>query len=386
MNTIKAASGVYLDKAISILRDLGIPMPAEQSEAPIASLISKISDLDEVKALSVARTLQQASYFNEVVRDHVDAMNYSDRYEKITSYFDSIREDAKSMVDQLEDGKVDWKEKISQTWMNVTRGDIPSRFQKIRKTYLEVAKDSREQLDRESAIIEAYKDFRVALKESEITAHQIFKLATDALENKNQILIGASKAVDDYTGTDAEVKARLELSRDQALRELQDEDKRYQISKDLSENLTVSYATGEVVIARLMQTTSVKERVYQQAVTFFSTNETVFTALNAAFTSMAGLHESTQTLNSMKEGVNKSLETLSEIGDDVQLAGIEAGYGPTLAVSSVQKLVDAVVNYQKKQREMITEMRAQSTQNAKEIAQAVENGKQQLLALERSTL
>ena len=75
--------------------------------------------------------------------------------------------------------------------------------------------------------------------------------------------------------------------------DLQNEEKRYQIAKDLADNLTVSYNTSEVVMARLMQTTTAKERVYAQAVSFFGTNETVLTALSASFTGMWGLHEST---------------------------------------------------------------------------------------------
>ena len=66
--------------------------------------------------------------------------------------------------------------------------------------------------------------------------------------------------------------------------------------RTLSDNLTVGYNTSEVIMARLMQTTSAKERVYQQSVSFFSTNESVLTALSASFTGMHGLHESTQTL------------------------------------------------------------------------------------------
>ena len=61
--------------------------------------------------------------------------------------------------------------------------------------------------------------------------------------------------------------------RDEELRPTQDEDKRYQIAKDLSDNLTIGYNTSEVIMARLMQTTNAKERVYAQAVSFFSTND-----------------------------------------------------------------------------------------------------------------
>ena len=134
-------------------------------------------------------------------------------------------------------------------------------------------------------------------------------------------------------------------------------------------------------MARLMQTTSAKERVYQQSVSFFGTNETVLTALSASFTGLFGLHESTEVLNAMKEGVSKSLEDLAEIGGKVQEEALKAGYGPTIRADAVKKLVDSVVNFQERSREIIEEMRILSTRNADEIRTAVEDGKQRLARL-----
>jgi len=134
-------------------------------------------------------------------------------------------------------------------------------------------------------------------------------------------------------------------------------------------------------MARLMQTTQAKERVYQQAISFFSTNETVFTALSASFTGLFGLHESTETLNAMKEGMSKSLETLSEIGDRVGEAAVKAGYGPTIRADAVKKLVDSVVTFQEKSRVIINEMRVAATKNSAEIRDAVEDGKRRLAQL-----
>ena len=162
---------------------------------------------------------------------------------------------------------------------------------------------------------------------------------------------------------------------------MQDEEKRYQIAKDLSDNLTISYNTSEVVMARLQQTTNAKERIYAQSVSFFSTNDTVLTALKASFTGMFGLHESTATLNAMKEGVSKSLETLSEIGGKVQEEAVKAGYGPTIRADAVKKLVDSVVNYQERAQQIIDEMRKLSTQNSAEICDAVEDGKRRIAKL-----
>jgi hypothetical protein len=370
----------YLDKAVNGLRDLGL-LPAQTDEAPIVALIQQISDLDEEKAVAIARTLNHTTLFNEVVREHIAQMKVGERYEKITEAFNSIRDDAKSMVDQLEDGKISTLEKVQNLWVKVTRGDIPDRFRKIKDTYLDVAADTKEQIARESTILESYKDFRVALKEAQVLAFQLLKKSEETVAAAKDALAAASKAVEAYAGEDREQIARLELERDQRLRDLQDEDKRFQIAKDLAENLSVSYNTTEVVMARLMQSTEVKGRVYSQAVSFFGTNETVFTALNASFTSLQGLHESTRTLDAMKAGVNQSLETLAEVGGKVQEDALRAGYGPTIKAESVKKLVEAVVNFQHKSRSLIAEMRDLATRNEQEIAAAVEDAKKRMVEL-----
>jgi hypothetical protein len=370
----------YLEKAMSQLRDIGL-VPEKTEEAPIIALLNRLTTLDEERVVAIARTLSQASLFNEVVREQISIMKIGERYEVITNAFNTIRDDARRMVEQVEDGKIDTFERISNVWMKVTRGDIATRFDQIKETYLEVAEDSREQIDREHVILNAYQDFRGALKESEIHALEILKKAEQAWQAAKDELASAMAAVDAFTGDDLAARARLELDRDEKTRALQLHEDRYQIAKDLADNLTVNYNTSEVVMARLLQTTSAKERVYKQAITFFGTNETVLTALSASFTGLFGLHESTQTLEAMKEGVSRSLEDLAEIGGKVQEAAVAAGYGPTIRAESVKKLVDSVVNFQTRTREIIEEMRVLSTRNAAEIREAVEDGKQRLARL-----
>lgn len=370
----------YLDKAMGTLRDLGL-MPQKREEAPITALIDQIADLDQDKVVLIARTLDQMSVFNEVVREQVSAMAIGQRYNDIAKSFDSIREDAHGMVKQIEDGKIDTMERLSNIWQKVTRGDIASRFDKIKSTYLDVARDTKDQVSRERLIFDAYRDFRGALKESEVMALEVLRKAEERLSGAKQHLEAAAKAVEQATTVEPAERAKLELTRDEALRALQDEERRYQIAKDLSDNLTVGYNTSEVIMARLMQTTSAKERVYQQAVSFFSTNESVLTALSASFTGMHGLHESTQTLNRMKEGVSASLETLSEIGGRIQEEALRAGYGPTVRADAVKKLVDSVVTYQERSRDIIEEMRTLATKNSEEIRDAVEDGKRRIARL-----
>ena len=367
----------YLDKALSHVRELGL-MPEKVDEAPIVSLLEKLTDIDESKVVAIARTLSQASVFNDIVREQVSEMRVGERYEDITEAFNSIRNDAKRMVEQLDDGEIDTFERVNNVWMKVTRGDIASRFDTIKDTYLEVASDSREQIERERVILEAYQDFRGAIKQSEIYALDVLKQTEGIWNSSKGALAQASETVAAYEGEELAERAKLELARDERMRDLQYSEDRYQVAKDISDNLTVSYNTSEVIMARLMQTNSAKERVYKQAITFFGTNESVFTALTASFTGLFGLHESTKTLEAMKEGVSKSLEDLADIGGAVQEAAVKAGYGPTIRADAVKKLVDSVVNFQERSREIIDEMRILSTKNAEEIRESVEDGKQRM--------
>ena len=373
----------YLDQAMNKLHDLGL-LPtesADSSEAPIVSLLNQISSLDEGRVTAIARTLAQASTFNEVVREQVQAMDIGERYDSITTAFNSIRDDARSMVEQVEDGKIDTFERMGNVWMKVTRGDIASRFDKIKDTYLEVTDATKDQIEREQVILDAYMDFRGAMNQSEVLALEVLNMATGVLDRAKSELGTANDAVTAYAGDDMAERAQLEMARDEKVRVLQNEEKRYQIAKDLSENLTVSYNTSEVIMARLLQTTNAKERVYSQAISFFSTNEVVLTALSASFTGLFGLHESTKTLEAMKEGISQSLEDLADIGGKVQEAAIRAGYGPSIRADAVKRLVDSVVTWQEKSHDIIEEMRTASTRNANEIRDAVEDGKRKLAKL-----
>ena len=116
----------YFDKASSSLREMGL-MPEKVEPSPITALLEKISDLDQGKIALIARTLGQAEVFNEVERG-------------------------------------------TNRWMKTSRGDIAERFDKIRNSYLSVTKETKNQIEREGKILDAYRDYRGALKHAEVMA------------------------------------------------------------------------------------------------------------------------------------------------------------------------------------------------------------------------
>ena len=271
----------YLDKAMTRLRDLGL-VPEKTEEAPIVALLNRVSDLDNDKVVAIARTLSQASLFNQVVREQVasDAARRALRADH-----GRLQQHSRRREEHGRPGR-GWphrhfrapREHLAKSHARRHRGP----FRKVKRTYLDVVKDSKDQIEREQLILQAYLDFRGALKESEVLALQVLKVAEAELEAPRKLSSRArSRQSRRPAADDLVARAKLELARDEELRTVQHAEDRYQICKDLSDNLTIGYNTSEVIMARLLQTTNAKDRVYKQAVSFFGTNETVLTALYA---------------------------------------------------------------------------------------------------------
>jgi hypothetical protein len=260
--------------------------------------------------------------------------------------------------------------------MRMRRGTPSDRFQKIAGIYQAVTSDTQTQLQKEQAIMEGYIDFRFALKEAEIVARELLVLQTANADRARAALTAAQQAVDGSPDAEAPTKSRLQLARDQALHTFQKEDRAFQLIKDIAENLQIGYDVGETLVAKLKQTHDVKDQVYRRSVTFFTTNEHVFTILGAVYTSQHGLHEATQAHEAMKAGVNKGLEDIADLGRDLERAALKAGYGSTIDPKSVEKLVTAITDYQVDSLRLVAELRKESDQNARDIRRVVEAGKQ----------
>ncbi len=364
----------YLDKALAVMQKFGVSAGGPEASAELTRLLEEVRALDEAKVLAIAQTIRHMSSFNALVRDNVENISVGNRYLDITQMFDSIREDSKALITQLDDGKISLTERMQNTWMMLRRGSPSARFDKIVGLYKDVSKDTKDQLDRESAIMDGYIDFRFALKEAEVAARELLVQHHPKLEAAGQALAAAQKAVDEQQADEAQ-RTRLELTRDEARHQYQQEDRTYQLLKDIAENLSVGYDVGETLITKLKQTHDVKEQVYRRAVTFFTTNEHVFTILGTVYTSQQGLNEATKATEAMKTGVNKGLEDVADLGRELEREALKAGYGSTISPQSVQKLVDAISGFQVESLQMIADLRQESEANAKEIRRVVEDGK-----------
>ncbi|HCN47430.1 MAG TPA: merozoite surface protein 3b [Pseudomonas sp.] len=371
----------YLERAVTGLRTIGIDLVKPAQDAPVLALLDKVAHYDSDKVTTIAAVLQQSTTFNSMVREQIEGMDVSTRFMDITNSFTSIREDAASMASWMEDGRLDTMERLKLTWMNVRRGSIPSRFEDIRKHYLQACKMANEQIVRENAILESYMDFRLAMKTAEVNAQEVLAVAHESMTQRSAELETANQAVATTDELGAAERAALELKRDLAVRELQNEDKRFQIIKDIADDLRVGYNTAEMVFARISQVHAVKERQYQRMVSFFSTNEIVLTSLAVSFTANQGMAEATHTLNATTEGISKGLEALGNSSQQQLNEALKASYGSTLQVDSVRALAQATLAFQSDMKTLTDNYRSEASNASRDIALAVEDAKRAFAAL-----
>lgn len=378
-NVTAATPITLIDKAKTILQRVGLTVSSRDSQAtqPLAVEMQDLMVVDEPGVMAISRVLAAAPGFNEVVRNEVAAMKVGDRYKKIAAAFDSIREDGESLVRQLDDGHIDFRERLANSWMNLTRGSISHRFDTIRETADAVFHDSEQQVERTHAILDAYSSFRLGMKQAVVKATAIQASTQTRLDDAKAALANAQAAVD-AASEDPVAKAEAELKRDVALKSFQDEDRRFQKAKNLAENLSNSHNVSDVVMARVNQTLQVHEQVLSQARTFMATNETVLTALNASFTSTKSLHESAETLDVLRNSINKGLESQADVGTRVQEQALRSALGPGIKAESVKRLVDSIVDFQRRSIQLTEELRQQSTRATDEISHEVEAGRKRL--------
>lgn len=370
----------FYDTAMTTLAKVGINIsPKESASSLVIPLVERLERVDPENALSIARTMQLSGEFNELVMTEISSLEIGSRFTDIALQFDSIRDDTKQMVEFMDDGKLDWKERIHMGWMKLRRGTVTDRFSEIKATFTDVIAGTTSQLDKESLVLDAYQNFRFAIKEAESAAAAIFQRTKDNLEQCKLTAAESDQKI--ATATDDLQRSSLELARDTSLVAVKQAEDDYQLAKDLFENLKISYSTSEVVFARLQQNLDMKKRIQQRSVTFFSTNETVFTALAAAFTSTQGLAESTNALEMMQSGVNKSIEALATVGTKQLEASARAGYGATISAQSVKALADSIVEYQSTLTSMVDQLRDEATRNALEIEQYTNDAKSKFVTL-----
>jgi vacuolar-type H+-ATPase subunit H len=99
-------------------------------------------------------------------------------------------------------------------------------------------------------------------------------------------------------------------------------------------------------------------------------------------TGFIGLHEATQTINSMKAGRAKAIEAVASVGDKLLEDATKAAYLSVddATVSAMKALISSTTSWQSKQKQLQKDLREQSARNAEQISKDAEAGRQAIIA------
>src|SRR5699024_9287511 len=124
--------------------------------------------------------VRSISAFNDVASAQVGNMRVGERFEVIRKNFQSIIADTEKMVRHATEQRkaIRLLDSVRNRLTNVSRGSIDGRFQEIRNLSEQVFSDAQNQVERERCILDAYKEFRLSLKQSVITAEAIHEKAS----------------------------------------------------------------------------------------------------------------------------------------------------------------------------------------------------------------
>jgi len=367
----------YLDGALEILDRYGLAKK-EAGSSRMAELLSHgTAGLDQGKVMAVARVLGYQDTFEDVARANIEEMNTSDRYRKIGNAFTSVIEDSTRMKEQLADGKIDTWEKFTNIVRGFTHGSIEERFETVRKTYEEVSADVKEQIQREQEIISAYTQYSFAFVEAMGKAQELAQDQKERLQSAKAAFSIAAEEFDNYQGGVESEKTPLRLQRAQAEEHFKKEDRVYQLTRVVADNMAIAMGIGEGLKTGLQQTNEIKQRGYMQLVTFYTTNKSSFVMMSANLTALKGLHESTETIEALKEGTKKTLEHLAGFGTELKEKAARTAHGPTVMASDIKNFLDASTALQKSLYKIADEGRAASEENGLKVIQYVDDAQKE---------
>jgi len=353
----------------------------------MANLVNELGVYGQEHVTVIMNTLMHKDAFNAIARDELNKINVGDRFTDIAKMFNSIREDMKLMIDQIEDGKLTLSERLRNSWSQLTRGSIPKRFDKISVLSTEVHVDAEKTIQRTKSIGQAYMEYRGALQEAAIVGEALREAAVQDLKAAQETFNAGSDKVKNLreAGASMQLVTLADVEKGDLLSELQASEHRVQIAESLVDDLKNSYTVGELVMMRLTQASTSLQSVWMRSVSFFSTNESVLTTLSANMVVLKMTHETTQAHNTMKDGVDQALNDIGIQGNKIQEAALRAAYGPSYKPETVRNLMNSIVTFQENAFQIKKDMRELAQNATKEIEKIGQEGQVRMDALHRRT-
>lgn len=378
-----------LHKARRALQLIGVTVEVDsKAQAATLSQIRELEELGPEETAHLIDVVQSMNAFDQLVSDNLRQMNVGERHNEIAENFESIIKDLERKI-RGASGEANvgrkWVDKIQDKLIAWKRGDIKERFEKIKVAYESVYADSDQQIVHEIAILDAYRDYREALRDSMYIAESLKLKATEARDQAGERLKeikGKMEALPDDATLMEQGPVQIEM--DEAQRAFEQLDRRQDIAASLHEKLTISYTVSEAVMTRYAETTKIRENVQRQSSIFYTTNNGVMNVLKATILQLEGTVESAESLAVMKE---KSTKMLKKITDNssalsrVAARATEVAYEASITPEQLRDLYKKTVDFKLEQAQTVIRLRNKRDENLKAVQVELKKGQEALAAV-----
>lgn len=375
-----------LHSAARVLNTIGIQLEIDSlAQKATLSQIEELAVYGQDEAGQLRDVVERINAFDQLVTDNLRAMNVGERYNDIRENFETIIKDLERKLKGAESNNAGakWIDRLQSRLSHWRRGSIKDRFDKIKVVSEAVFADAEGQITHENAIIEAYRDYREALRDSGTIAQLIKERAeADRNEVKEEMtkLIEQLNAAQD-SGAETLTIAALQQQADEAKRHFDYADRRYEIATSLQQKLTTTYGISEAVMTRYTQTAEVRERLQRESALYYSVNAGVMTTLMATYHQLESINESTQVLKQMQEQSKNAMESLSRHGgtaNKVVKDAQEVALKTYFTAEDMRKLYTSTVEFRIAQARDYARLREERDKNFVEVKKAIQEGQRAL--------
>jgi hypothetical protein len=364
ITSLVTATGGYLQTAVKLIAPY-VKEKASGNDTELAGLLTGLIDAQkptklvesQAKILAIADVLGYLSTFTKMVMDNVEGMHYSDRYNNITGQFAAVREiwtefGKHRSAESAGGAKVTFGERLEEMARQV--GGTPAkRFKKVFALYNDVSCDLKDQLDKEGTILNAYKQYRLALQDAEQWTFEVMTAQKGIMEAATLDVEAKAKAYDALSAVtkedDPAAMAKLieaRKIRDAARLVAEDEQSRYRLLGKVRDHFKLGYAMGEAHQTQLSQTNASKNELYQTGVIFFSTQQGTYAMQAANVTAKFGQREGVETMKAMYKEMNQSLEDMAA-GTKDTIETVEVATQLAIEPNTYAKAADALLELEK---------------------------------------
>lgn len=372
--------------AAGILKKINIHLQVDSlAHKATLSQIEELAVYGEQEAGQLRDVVESIDAFDQLVADNLNSMNVGERYNDIRQNFESIIKDLERKLKGAESEKVTpkWFERLQNSLSTWRRGSINDRYNKIKVISNAVFADTETQINHEKAIIDAYSNYREALRDSTTIALLIKEKVT---ADRDELKAELTKCLEALTaaqeaGSDTLTIAALQQQFDEVKKDYDYADRRQEIASSLEQKLTTTYGISEAIMTRYTQTSEVRERLQREAALHYSVNAGVMTTLMATYHQLESMNENTQSLMEMQDQTKRALETLTRHGgtaNKVVQKAQEVTMRTVYNAEDIRKLYASTIEFRLSQERDYARLRKERDAAFVEVKKAIQEGQRKM--------